>query len=337
MKKKHIITLHIAFWVILLGMPILSIYLHGTQVPYVYYVRMYTSAVFDILIFYTCYLLIHPDYVFKGSNINKIMIGVFIVLFSFIRISTNLTVYYFAGVQMQRILLSAGIFIEETLDTFIFVVFAIFIRLIIEWVWSQRQRVELEAQTRSSEIALLRSQINPHFLFNTLNNIYSLVCKKSDDAPPAVMKLSEIMRYMLYDTNTDKVPLNKEINYLKSFIELQQLRLNSKDFIQFEISGQTHDKSISPMLLIPFVENAFKHGNKNITSPGIIIKLMVKDNQVTFEVINYIKKQTDTLDKEGGIGLSNIKRRLELLYPGKYSLNISNTNEIHSIRLIIEE
>jgi LytS/YehU family sensor histidine kinase len=298
---------------------------------------MYTSAVFDILIFYTCYLLVHPDYVFKGSSRNKVMVGVYIILFSFVRIAANLTVYYFVGVQMQRILLSAGIFIEETLDTFIFVVFALFIKLIIEWVLQERKRVELEAQTRSSEIALLRSQINPHFLFNTLNNIYSLVCKKSDDAPSAVMKLSEIMRYMLYDTNTEKVPLNKEINYLRSFIELQQLRLNFKDFIQFEISGQTNDKFISPMLLIPFVENAFKHGNKNINSPGIIIKLMVNKHQVTFEVVNYIKKHNEILDKESGIGLNNIKRRLELLYPGKYNLNISSTNEIHSIRLLIEE
>ena len=171
-------------------------------------------------------------------------------------------------------------------------------------------------QSQASELALLRSQVNPHFLFNTLNNIYSLVCKKSPDAPEAIMKLSSIMRYMLYDANTDIVLLEKEIEYLESFIELQKLRIRHTDFVELRIEGVVGNKTIAPMLLIPFVENAFKHGSKIGPLPGIRIHLIAAPHQMIFEVTNHLKKNLlGTKDTIGGIGLQNIKRRLEILYP----------------------
>jgi len=214
--------------------------------------------------------------------------------------------------------------------------YAILIKFAIDWFDTQKLKAELANQTQMSELALLRSQVNPHFLFNTLNNIYSLVCKKSPDAPEAIMKLSSIMRYMLYDANTDVVLLEKEIDYLESFIELQKLRIRHSDFVELRIEGEIGNKVIAPMLLIPFVENAFKHGSKTSSSPGIRIHLITAPNKITFEVTNHLKRNVVAVkDSIGGIGLQNIKRRLEILYPDKYTLETSQENDLYWIKLIL--
>jgi ligand-binding sensor domain-containing protein len=204
-----------------------------------------------------------------------------------------------------------------------------------EEIYAQAQQLknELVAQNHASELALLRSQINPHFLFNTLNNIYSLVYQKADTAPEAVMKLSEIMRYMLYDSGVEKVALSKEINYLESFIELHRLRIRDKSFIEFNVTGNVNSLLIPPMLLVPFVENAFKHGTKQAKTPGIKIDLAIDGSDITFEVKNYYKKDNSNKDKIGGIGLPNVKRRLELLFNGRHNLFISDANDEFYVKL----
>lgn len=219
----------------------------------------------------------------------------------------------------------------------IYTIYALLIRLAIGWFESQKLKAELMLQNQSSELALLRSQVNPHFLFNTLNNIYSLVYKKSEDAPAAVMKMSAIMRYVLYDATSDKVLLEKEVEYLQSFIELQKLRLSKKDFVSVEIHGNMSGRTIAPMLLIPFVENAFKHGNKNVTSPGITIHLFIEPDRIIFDVTNYLRKGNALKDTTNGIGLNNIRRRMNLLYPGKHSLKIRQDQDLFYIQLIINQ
>jgi LytS/YehU family sensor histidine kinase len=221
--------------------------------------------------------------------------------------------------------------------TVIFTIYSVLVRLAIDWYGSQKLKAELITRNQASELALLRSQVNPHFLFNTLNNIYSLVYKKSDDAPEAVMKLSSIMRYMLYDATTDKVLLEKEIEYLKSFIELQKLRLRQQDFVEIAIHGNPNGRTIAPMLLIPFVENAFKHSSKNSPHPGIRINLFIEVEKIQFIVANHIRKSPETaVDPSGGIGMHNIQRRLDLLYPGKHSLLITEDQDIFTVKLVIE-
>jgi two-component system, LytTR family, sensor kinase len=200
-----------------------------------------------------------------------------------------------------------------------------------------KQRTELMLQNKSSELALLRSQVNPHFLCNTLNNIYSLVYKKSEDAPAAVMKMSYIMRYMLYDATSDQVLLEKEVEYLQSFIELQKLRIPKKDFVSMNISGKIEGLTIAPMLLIPFVENAFKHGSKNVPSPGIQINLFTEPGKVGFEVFNYLRKGSAIKDNSKGIGLINIRRRLELLYPDKHALEVRQDEDMFYVKLILKQ
>lgn len=201
---------------------------------------------------------------------------------------------------------------------------------------AKQLRFELASQNQTSELALLRTQVNPHFLFNTLNNIYSLVYQKSPTAPDAVVKLSDIMRYMLYDAVSEKVLLEKEINYLKSFIELQLLRIKNKDFISFEVTGDVNGKLIAPMLLIPFIENAFKHGDKSATNPGITIKLECNQKGIIFEVQNR-KNISAMKDESGGIGLNNVKRRLDLIYPQRYDLEIIEIDERFSVKLEIKD
>jgi LytS/YehU family sensor histidine kinase len=209
------------------------------------------------------------------------------------------------------------------------------IRFSIDWFESQKYKDELIKERQAGEIALLRSQVNPHFLFNTLNNIYSLVYNKSDEAPEAVMKLSSIMRYMLYDSNTDVVAVNKEVEYLNSFIELQQLRITQKGFVEISVIGSMENRTIAPMLLIPFVENAFKHGEKN-HAPGINIQLNLEPEKLVFTVENYTKTNNQPPSEEsGGFGLENIKRRLGLLYPDKHELKIIKSEELFKIELTI--
>lgn len=221
--------------------------------------------------------------------------------------------------------------------TFIISVYSLLIKFAIDWFETQKLRSEMINQTQASELALLRSQVNPHFLFNTLNNIYSLVYQKSDNAPAAVMKLSSIMRYVLYDANTEFVQLEKEVEYLQSFIELQKLRTHQPDFVEFTVTGVINGKTIAPMLLIPFVENAFKHGSRNAMHPGIVIRLDAEPERITFGVINSIKRSNNrTKDKIGGIGLQNIQRRLELLYKGRYKLVINDENDQFEINLVID-
>jgi LytS/YehU family sensor histidine kinase len=141
---------------------------------------------------------------------------------------------------------------------------------------------------------------------------------------------------MLYDATTDKVLLEKEIEYLKSFIELEKLRIRHKDFVELNISGNVEGRTIAPMLLIPFVENAFKHGTRTVTTPGIRINLSIGEHQIMFDVSNHVRKQgTINKDKIGGIGLTNIRRRLNLLYPGKHQLEISTTDDLYNVHLTL--
>jgi len=200
----------------------------------------------------------------------------------------------------------------------------------------EQQRLNLEKQNYASELALLRSQINPHFLFNTLNNINALIAKDSDKSYRSVLKLSEIMRYMLYEAKNEFVPLNNEISYLNSFIGLLSLRLDDPEFIKLSIKGQVDHVMVAPMLLVPFIENAFKHGEKEAPSPGILISLEISDNMIIYEVINYLSVRQKISDPTSGIGIQNLKRRLELIYPGNHSLTAFTEGERYIARLTLK-
>lgn len=189
---------------------------------------------------------------------------------------------------------------------------------------------DLALQNRQSELSFLRSQVNPHFIFNSLNNIYSLVYEGSPRALPAIAGLSELMRYTLYEGD-DKVPLEKEMTYIQQYIELQLIRFDHPVKTNIHVSGATSRVVIPALLLIPFVENAFKHGDFTEQSEGLAITLYSTQHSTQFYCRN--NKGTGERDGGGGIGLANVRRRLELLYPGRHRLDIEDTPDSFTIHL----
>ena len=210
------------------------------------------------------------------------------------------------------------------------------IKITNEWFKAEKQKKEMENEKLFAELAFLKSQVNPHFLFNILNNICSLARKKSDDTENAIIQLSRIMRYMLYDSKDEKVSLEKELEYLQNYIDLQRLRLSDSVIINFTIEGNIEGKMIEPMLLIPFVENAFKHGISYLDESSIDIRLKIDNSNLQFRVENNrIKKNDDPIQQESGIGLKNVLRRLDLLYPGTHKINIEETTTKYIVNLDI--
>jgi len=209
------------------------------------------------------------------------------------------------------------------------------VKLFEYWLVNQKQNQELKTKKVESELKFLKAQIHPHFLFNTLNNLYALTLDKSDAAPEVVVKLSELMNYMLYECNVPFIPLEKEIKYLNNYLDLEKIRYKKDLNAKIETEGKVDNKYISPLLLLPFVENAFKHGLSKNNDPWIQIKLGVKNGNLNFFVKNN-KPKTIEEDREGyteGIGLKNVKRRLDLLYDKNYTLDILEEDQTFTINL----
>jgi sensor histidine kinase YesM len=208
------------------------------------------------------------------------------------------------------------------------------------WLINTFQRQELEKQSMRSELAYLKAQINPHFLFNTLNNIHTLAYKQSPATPEAIMRLSSQMRYMIYESNASTVALSREIEYLEDFISLQQLRYKESPIVDFEISGDTETCYVAPLLFIHLMENAYKHSPAQLQAGAIRLRLEVSRNSLTFSVSNPAgkppgKKQQNVMDEPGGFGLANMQKRLELLYPNQHSFEISSSESLFQVVLKI--
>jgi sensor histidine kinase YesM len=209
-------------------------------------------------------------------------------------------------------------------------------RLIIDRIKARQREKDRIAENLKTELSLLRSQVSPHFMFNVLNNMVALARKKSDLLEPSLMKLSQLLRYMLYETH-ERVPLQKEVEYLQSYIDLQQQRFGKTVEVKaaFDIGQGSH--SIEPMLLIPYVENAFKHGVSMIQDPSIEIILKVETNQLDFRVRNKFRPEGEEIkDEASGIGMANVERRLKLLYPGKHRLRILREDPWFDVHLQID-
>jgi len=222
-------------------------------------------------------------------------------------------------------------FISTIFTSLLFLVLSAALKFTVDWVLNERIQRDLENQRLSAELAFLKSQINPHFLFNSLNSIYSLAYQRSETTPEAILKLSEIMRYMLYECNDNKVDLEKELQYLQNYIDLQKIRFANKAYIDFKVEGKVENQQIVPLLLIAFIENAFKHGVAN--NPLTPIRLLIDVDEGHLHLYMQNKKHTNNRDASGGIGLSNVKRRLNLLYPGKYNLDIKDETDTYTVEL----
>ena len=194
------------------------------------------------------------------------------------------------------------------------------------------KKEQLEKQAVEAELYYLKSQINPHFLFNTLNNIHTLVYKQAPAAPEAVMQLASLMRYMIYESNAPTVPLTREMEYLQDYVSLQQLRYKQSPVVDLKIEGETEACHIAPLLFIHLLENAYKHSPARLNPGDIKVRVEVKKDILTFSVQNPVgKNQIHNLDEPGGIGLPNVRKRLALLYPGQHTLEIQNTGETFTV------
>jgi two-component system LytT family sensor kinase len=206
------------------------------------------------------------------------------------------------------------------------------IKTLTEFYNNQQNKLIAETHRTNTELIYLRKQTNPHFLFNSLNSIYSLAHKKSDLVPDAIVTLSELMRYMLYETDNKTVALEKEINYIQNYIELQKLRLNNIEDIVVNVHGNTKNKFIEPLLLISFVENAFKYGTDYKGAAHVKIKVFILDDNLDFWIENTIENYVKDPDNSG-IGLLNIQNRLDLLYPNAHELTITQDNKYYRVHL----
>ncbi len=202
--------------------------------------------------------------------------------------------------------------------------------------WFQLQ--ELEKEKTSAELKALKSQLNPHFLFNSLNSIYSLARKNSSLVPEKIVQLSDLMRHIIYESDVEFIPLEKEVEMVKNYIELQNLRSVEPDRIKLEIKGEIKGKKIAPLLFLPFVENSFKHGIKGGRNDSYVrIKIETSGKSLFFSIENNKGENVEIADsKYKGIGIENVKKRLELVYPGKHSLKVSDGDEKFEVNLQIQ-
>jgi two-component system, LytTR family, sensor kinase len=288
--------------------------------------NLFIYIIIPIGVFYLFYGSLIPKILRDRSIRNKILPIFFVLIFPFL-IPAIFRFFTIAVAWKFTYCVTIAYII-----TIVFAILGSFFRILENWIITEK----IARQNLQSELALLKNQISPHFLFNTLNNIDSLIKSSTDMASETLIKLSDILRYMIYDTNVDKVLLANEIKYMESYIDLQKLQFANKELVKLSIIGNPGTISISPMIFIPFIENAFKHCTNKDMRNAIRITFSIENNIVNFECINdFDKSQEITKDNASGIGLNNIKRRLEILYPGMHSLNIKEERNIYSVILSV--
>jgi Putative regulator of cell autolysis len=315
---------HVLFWVIYnLFVGFLFFNLYGITEP-VFYLLMLLFLPGELLLTYFNFYVLMPRLLFAGKYFRYALallaciVAISICNVFIHRLNVSLGSHYYGiGVEF-----SFRIIFARTFELFSIISITTGMKLAKDWLLQLQWIREKEKQYLETELNFLKSQINPHFFFNTLNNLYSLTLKKSDLAPEVVLKLSDLMSYMLYESNTPKIALDKEITYLKNYIDVEQLRFGQRLQVQFNISGPTEQVAVPPMLLILFVENSFKHGTRHIIHQiHIRISLAVHDGFVHFRVENPVGNNF-TVSEQTGIGLKNAQRRLELLYGSQYTLDM---------------
>jgi two-component system, LytTR family, sensor kinase len=337
MKRSIKLLIHMAFWTIIVIIPAILILTYRTQISQGMIAYQIITQVYYMVVFYFIYLLIVPVTIGKPHGFLRKFVILFasVVFLWFIKIGKTIVIDHRFALDLEKYDIYSPIhYFSDFINIIIYTIFAIFLKISVNWYEERRARSELLLQEHRMELEFLKAQLNPHFLFNTLNNIYSLAYKKSDEAPAALMKLSDILRYMLYESKTERVSLDKEIENLNNYIELQKLRHRDADFISFSVEGKTSAHQVPPMLLLSFVENAFKHGRKRVANPGITIKITATETRLRFLVSNYTLDSVAALNKtDSGIGMQNTRRRLELLYPGCHDLQISRNREKYTVSL----
>ena len=347
--------MHLLAWTILLGLPVYFFkqWQVGKDFIWFYYINTLISG----LLFYSNYLILVPRYFFKIKKYRYYISIVALLVFFYLLsdISNELVFKYVPGqiiperprIRMQeRVPPPVRVFgsppfspvhlFSFTFNSLFLVFFSVGLRVLERQSEIEKNREKMEREKLNSELMFLKNQISPHFFFNTLNNIYTLIGISTDDSQTAVLKLSKLMRYLLYESDQGNTMLSNEIDFMNNYIDLMKLRMSDKISLNVRFPDKYKDFSIPPLLFVPFIENAFKHGISYREKSFIDINMDVSGNSITFKCSNSLVKSNDTAKKNySGIGLENAEKRLNLLFPGRHELKIMKDSSKFDVLLFI--
>ena len=347
MKNSFKILLHLGFWMAYMILIIIIMFaaLQDNTIPpedYAYYFWFVSGVAIipPLISFYAHYFYLFPKFLQKRKIALSVLVSISICAMAVITgfLTTKLA-HQEAGQCFQTGFPYAG--------TITFVLAALFgiVSLVIKgfltWYEELKLKEELIEKTHRMELALVKSQLDPHFLFNTINNIDVLITKDPEEASQYLIQLSDIMRFMLYETKFEEIPLSKELEYIEKYIELQKIRTANQNYVQYEVSGSPAEKKVAPMLFIPFIENAFKHSSNKKIDHAIAIDIQVEKDTVKFKCENKFETlNTSSNGQNGhemnGLGNELIAKRLSLLYPEKHTLIVDRKDEKYSVELTID-
>lgn len=334
---------HLVFWVVFISFFAL-VYGSFEEDYGRQYLILLTDAVLQIpAVYFTLYFLM-PRFLFRERYLEFGFYLILVILvvsallwFNYVLIQKPI---FWSGKDYQPILLNYGKMLKNTTKIYPVLVLAIVIKWFKYWYREQKSNQRLVEEKLKAELNFLKAQVHPHFLFNTLNNLYALTLKQSKDAPEVVLKLSDLLNYMLYECTSDEVLIEKEVKLLKDYIALEQIRYGERLNISFNILGQAGGMHVAPLMILPFVENSFKHGvSEEMDEAWVSIDLELKEAGLTLKVENSKSKHEDRADEfnyKQGIGLKNVQRRLELIYPEKHTLDMHDSEDSFLIVLKID-
>ncbi len=346
MKKSVILLLHSGYWIlyflVLFGL-VLSISAGNRQEPNLSNVlRFLFLSPFTILTigtgflaFYSFYFFLFAGFLKQRKIIALILTGLLVSITSALLAELLLSAFnpkiLFADNWNSALAISIAISVLALIHG----VIALVMRGFISWYGDIKLKEDLTKKNFEMELALVKSQINPHFLFNTLHNIDILIEKDAKQASAYLNKLSDIMRFMLYETKTEKILLARELTYIEEYISLQKIRTSNPNYVHYTISGKVGNLLIEPMLFIPFIENAFKHSENTKSVNTITIHFNIANDKIIFNCENHYLKHAKNNPSQSGLGNELIKKRLALLYPRMHTLEVTNANEIYHVKLTI--
>jgi two-component system, LytTR family, sensor kinase len=345
MKKSIVALLHIGFWVcyMLLAIVIMAAIFGNDPNPdekrmeNVFAIILFFGIVPSAISFYLFYFFLFPRYIKPNKILPSISYGILICLLAGIVGFALLTGYTSESkCTIDPTTTAIGVTLFISFVSLISGIIALVIQGFITWLDEIKLKEMLKQKTIETELALVKSQLDPHFLFNTINNIDVLILKDAEVASNYLNKLSDILRFMLYETKSDSIPLAKELEYIEKYVELQKIRTNNIHYVHYTVTGKADNKTIAPMVFIPFIENAFKHTNNKKVENAITISILIKQGEIEFVCENKFSANTKTKEEESGLGNELIQKRLNLIYPEKHTLKVTNQNDLYSVHLTIK-
>lgn len=338
-QQRRVVILHLSFWCVYLSFFLYQITSwRGREIDWG---RVATAAslqiTFAAIAAYLNYFILLPRFL-KHKNFLRYMAEFFLPFAILMVVRIAIERYTIDGFSGRQEWIYSTRFVVQVCTTNLFIViFVAMLRFALEWIELETKKKEIENERLIAELNFLKAQINPHFLFNTLNNLYYLAYSKSENTTEVIAKLSQMMRYMIYESNHPKVLLKKEIEYMLNYISLERLRLNDQVPIQFNVTGNTENVWITPLIFITFLENAFKHGvNNSNPKAWVNISISLQGNACVYTVENSKPSESKEIVEKSGIGMRNVQRRLELSYPGAYALDITDTADKYTVKLNLD-